>query len=841
MDFGACFSVGKSAIVRRPPLEATSTNSGRLRAAATVAATAAAKWRRNSVSAAAPQVLTQQIASAAGGSPADMPVVGSQQRTAAAAAQRAAAVAGAAHSAAKCAYRAALAATKNCGASTDAPLPVATNDLAAGAATAIATLVTTSKGDGGDCGGNTSRPKRAKSAAGSGAAGILALKSLKGAASAAAAAGKLRRKAAAAKQQSTAISRGPGPANADALAAHAAKQAASSMAYTCRDCRGNQYDIRELRAARQRSVLKGMRWMHRLLTRDSAAALYEIGDDAPNIFFECWYTSSNGAIRGEAKGIAKDLTDRFERHLLRCELQGLGRAMKKGKTKLGGRGGRRGAKGGSKKLGKEEEIEASDAASAAAAEAKALEVLAGALDGGGDIGDGSGDGEAGCESGAAECASIAASAVSSETTTSIEKLNLPKLALAELAEQQQQQQQQQDEEGAEEDPAAASARSTKSVVVRRSSTGGVPLPAKPKSKLPSLGSAVSAAKVARKLDKKAGKKGGKKARRGSTEPGGGRSSKGCEADPAWEAGWECDEATIKALPRHEARDHFFACMFMLRCKNEMDLPCEHLCKRADLVYKLHDFRDTVKLYGMRGTSTDPDFECVDVGDWLLLLMRILIVDYDNLLFQNRWPCSYGLQKAFVALRSLVLDPPPYSDNFADCFYLATHIFYALSAYSGVKGAERDVPWLYRYLRRCFSYWMKRARAKQKGIDALERGEVPDEHPDEIYVDVDGIAEVIDVLRGCGLTEASDPVVCEGSVWLVAQQNKDGSWPAVFPDDPAGTDKKHGHYDRLHPVWVATQCLRDRDFQFHRNAKWIDWMEKVLRDSKLRKLKYKPRW
>ena len=75
------------------------------------------------------------------------------------------------------------------------------------------------------------------------------------------------------------------------------------------------------------------------------------------------------------------------------------------------------------------------------------------------------------------------------------------------------------------------------------------------------------------------------------------------------------------------------------------------------------------------------------------------------------------------------------------------------------------------------------------------------------------------------------------MWLIEQQCKDGSWPVRFYGGEGGD----GHYDKMHPVWVATQSLRDRDFQFHRNQAWITWMEKVLRDSKLRKLKYKPSW
>ena len=84
-----------------------------------------------------------------------------------------------------------------------------------------------------------------------------------------------------------------------------------------------------------------------------------------------------------------------------------------------------------------------------------------------------------------------------------------------------------------------------------------------------------------------------------------------------------------------------------------------------------------------------------------------------------------------------------ASHFQDSFYLATHIVYALSAYSGIKTRERDVPWLYRYCRRSFVYWMKEAKRKTKDVTT--------------YVDVDGVGELIDILRGTGLSEATDKV------------------------------------------------------------------------------------
>ena len=53
-----------------------------------------------------------------------------------------------------------------------------------------------------------------------------------------------------------------------------------------------------------------------LLTKSNFKILYDIGDDAPNIFFG-WYTSANSTIRTQAKGIAKTLTEKLEESLLK--------------------------------------------------------------------------------------------------------------------------------------------------------------------------------------------------------------------------------------------------------------------------------------------------------------------------------------------------------------------------------------------------------------------------------------------------------------------------------------------------------------------------------------------
>jgi len=80
----------------------------------------------------------------------------------------------------------------------------------------------------------------------------------------------------------------------------------------CKDTRGKRYDIKKLRDRRYHAVMKGMTWMYNFLKKNNFKRLYELGDDMPSIFFECWYTSADTRIRTRAKGIAKVLVDKLE-------------------------------------------------------------------------------------------------------------------------------------------------------------------------------------------------------------------------------------------------------------------------------------------------------------------------------------------------------------------------------------------------------------------------------------------------------------------------------------------------------------------------------------------------
>jgi len=296
------------------------------------------------------------------------------------------------------------------------------------------------------------------------------------------------------------------------------------------------------------------------------------------------------------------------------------------------------------------------------------------------------------------------------------------------------------------------------------------------------------------------------------------------------------EASLLEGRQNLGVEQFFECMFLLRCKHEMELDTSALLKRADELFRTHGLRDTDALFGVTGGVEG--LASVSVADWLLLLMRVMCLEYNNLLHRKRWPLRWGLLECFRALRRVPLTPPPVDDfadddnraSFHDAFYLATHIVYAVGAYSVVKTVERDVPWLYKYCRMSLRMWLKRATKKDRlgGHDGGGR---------DVYVDVDGIAECADVLRGTGLTEASEPLLASASLWLMKTQRRNGSFPVWM----SGGGTEHGFYDKLHPTWVSTQCLRDRDFEigFTRpgNALWAAFMARTLAASNFKTVEY----
>ncbi|CAJ1367506.1 unnamed protein product [Effrenium voratum] len=388
--------------------------------------------------------------------------------------------------------------------------------------------------------------------------------------------------------------------------------------HKCKDYFGRWHSVKDLRDRRNAAVLKGMRWMHKFLTADRNMALIEIGDDAACIFFEIWYTSSSSILRGAARGIAQDLLERYELHLLqpsRCACK-----FCHGKTSRTPRG--------------------------------------------------------------------------------------------------------------------------------------------------------------------------------------------------------------KAL--------FFELMYLIRCKDEMGLEASAMLSHADALWRSEGLEDTEKLFGVR----QADFHKVSDSDWVVLIMNIMILEFNQLLFPRRWPIRWGLKETFDFVRGHRFCGPPYdrSFRFHDSFYFVTHIAFAITAYSAIKMNPKDVPWLYNYNRRACLYWVKMARYRESSEPQL-------------LVDIDGLSEAMDVLRGCGLTDGGDRLLCSATLALLDLQQSDGSWPywvlhlkevGSLGEPLACVSPSPNLYEQIHPTWVAVQSLRDRNFEYDRkgNIKWGQYMAKLLKQSNLRKLEHK---
>jgi len=114
-----------------------------------------------------------------------------------------------------------------------------------------------------------------------------------------------------------------------------------------------------------------------------------------------------------------------------------------------------------------------------------------------------------------------------------------------------------------------------------------------------------------------------------------------------------------------------------------------------------------------------------------------------------------------------------------------------------------------------------------------------------FIDIDGVAEAMDVLKGCGQTEASDPLLAEASLYLLRMQGKGGGWPNNLDPERVrlGKENKSQHYDKIHPTWVASQALRDRDYKIERpgNVAWQEHVNRLLKASNFCELGYAPTW
>eukprot|EP01065_Artemidia_motanka_P015644 TRINITY_DN19383_c0_g1_i1.p1 TRINITY_DN19383_c0_g1~~TRINITY_DN19383_c0_g1_i1.p1 ORF type:complete len:590 (+),score=174.67 TRINITY_DN19383_c0_g1_i1:55-1824(+) len=302
--------------------------------------------------------------------------------------------------------------------------------------------------------------------------------------------------------------------------------------------------------------------------------------------------------------------------------------------------------------------------------------------------------------------------------------------------------------------------------------------------------------------------------------------------------------TARDRPGGSSSDDFFELLWVLRTKVELGQDGTEIAAVCDEIWERLGLADTDLLMGVRKAELQ-HVRCSGNHFLLLLAKKVLSCEYAAALYPGRWPLQWGLADAIRELRGRTYAQPPRDNSaaayaaFEDDFYLVVHVAFTLTAFSTVAGSEADVPWVYRYVRKALRFWVKRARHNAKVKRARERDGLTADDPAGLslmqYVDVDGVAEALDVLRGAGVTETSDPLVCEATLWLLRQQCLDGSWPTTFHNDAPGDVARKSPYDIIHPVWTAANALRDRDYTRDLKASpaWRAHVGTVLRqvDSK----------
>ena len=148
------------------------------------------------------------------------------------------------------------------------------------------------------------------------------------------------------------------------------------------------------------------------------------------------------------------------------------------------------------------------------------------------------------------------------------------------------------------------------------------------------------------------------------------------------------------------------------------------------------------------------------------------------LYPNDFRVSFGLADLMPYLwtRKYITRAEDDEDGhlYNDHLMLATHIGYVLSEYTRVTLPKHWLGPLYDYLRR--------------------------EYPNAVALgDPEYVSEIVDVLRATGLREEDDPIVCDGTLWMLARQRPDGSW--------VGAEEPQDAYDSIHPTWTVVHALR----------------------------------
>jgi hypothetical protein len=212
-------------------------------------------------------------------------------------------------------------------------------------------------------------------------------------------------------------------------------------------------------------------------------------------------------------------------------------------------------------------------------------------------------------------------------------------------------------------------------------------------------------------------------------------------------------------------------------------------------------------------------------------------------------------------------PVAAESDFGESFYLATHMTYWISGYTSNSAA--DAPWLFDYIAGALEYSCGQARVRDQqvarvaavemtgsaaAVEAAKAQPVPEADGLDlegfVYVDLDGVAEACDCLRGLQPRTGGDrgeenseqdssrtqALLEEATEWIMRQQMPSGEWPQIWhPDDPLyrkgmfDTAEADEVYNRLHPVWTCTYALCDRPPQARRSSAFAARMERLMRE------------
>jgi hypothetical protein len=204
---------------------------------------------------------------------------------------------------------------------------------------------------------------------------------------------------------------------------------------------------------------------------------------------------------------------------------------------------------------------------------------------------------------------------------------------------------------------------------------------------------------------------------------------------------------------------------------------DELLWQADALFARHRYRDSNKFFGIssgftRWAEEELEYVKLDPEGWHVLLMRMFVVEFINLRFDNRYPIQYGLQQALVEIKKIRIRGPPHKPDlrFHHSLRFTTRLILAFSAHLQMDIEPLLCPWVVQYLRVSLAYWLKQHRKRDRSLKKGRAAAVA-------HINFGAIAAAATSLQQLGV-ERSDPLVARALDQLLSHQQEDGSWPAA---------------------------------------------------------------